>query len=55
MLHIFSPIFFSGIASLFGGYIFSLEDGASMSEVCEGAGLYGGILAAFFIGIQHVA
>jgi len=55
MVQIVSPIVFTGISALCGGYIFSIEKGASSGDIYEGAGLYGGILAAFFLGIQHIA
>lgn len=49
MIQSFAPIFFTGIAALVGGSIFSVDTDASMYDVCEGAGLFGGILASFFL------
>jgi len=54
MLQIFSPIMFTFIAILTGGWIFSKEDDASLGEICEGGALYGGILGVFFLGVTFL-
>jgi len=54
MLTTFSPIIFSLVAMLLGGWVFSKEANASMAHICEGGALYGGILSAYFLGMQFL-
>ncbi len=54
MLTTFSPIIFTLVAILLGGWVFSKEPEASMAHICEGGALYGGILSAFFAGVQFI-
>lgn len=52
MLITFSPIMFTLVAVLIGGWVFSKEPDASAADIYVGGALYGGILSAFFAGVQ---
>ena len=54
MLAVFSPIMFTLVAILLGGWVFSKEDDASLGDICEGGALFGGILSCFFVGVAFL-
>jgi hypothetical protein len=54
MLQIYSPIMFTLVAILLGGWVFSKEENASMGDICQGGALFGGILSCFFVGVTFL-
>lgn len=54
MLQIYSPIMFTLLAILLGGWVFSKEGDASLGDICEGGALFGGVLGFFFLGLTFL-